>query len=57
VFGMAFQRLSKSNATPFVINLYNEGFIERPIFSFWLNRNLKEKKNGGKLFLGGISIF
>ena len=33
--------------------MFNQGLIQKKIFSFWLNRNPFDTQNGGQLFFGG----
>lgn len=33
--------------------MVKQGLVKEPVFSFWLNRNLKEE-SGGELVFGGV---
>ncbi|CAG2101757.1 unnamed protein product, partial [Medioppia subpectinata] len=52
LMGMAFQSLSVDNTiTPFQ-NMITQGVVSAPVFSFYLNRDVKGRP-GGELILGG----
>lgn len=50
VLGMGFRKISVNGVETVFKNMFNQGLINRNIFSFWLNNDLD---NGGQLFLGG----
>jgi cathepsin D len=50
VLGMGFRKISVNGVETVFTNMFNQGLINRNIFSFWLNNDLD---NGGQLFLGG----
>lgn len=52
LFGLAFQSIATNNITPPFYELLDQGLIEKPVFSFWLNRN-PFVRMGGELILGG----
>lgn len=52
LFGLAFQSISRNNITPPLYRLLEQDLIEKPVFSFWLNRN-PFVRMGGELILGG----
>jgi phytepsin len=33
--------------------MVDQGLVEKPVFSFWLNRDATEEENGGELVFGG----
>ena len=49
--GLGYRAISSGEVTVFE-NMYNQGLISQKKFSFWFNRNPKQK-NGGQLFFGG----
>ncbi|CAG2119877.1 unnamed protein product, partial [Medioppia subpectinata] len=52
IMGMAYQKLSVDNTiTPFQ-NMIAQGVVSAPVFSFYLNRDVKGRP-GGELILGG----
>lgn len=52
LFGLAFQSISTNNIVPPFYQMLEQGLIEEPVFSFWLNRN-PFVRMGGELVLGG----
>ncbi|KAI3456479.1 hypothetical protein Pfo_013142 [Paulownia fortunei] len=53
LLGLGFKEISVGNATPAWYNMVKQGLVKEPVFSFWLNRNLKEEE-GGELVFGGV---
>ncbi|XP_053957918.1 lysosomal aspartic protease-like [Anastrepha ludens] len=53
ILGMGYQQISVDNVEPPFYNLYTEGWIESPVFGFYLARNGSDT-DGGELTLGGI---
>ncbi|KAL8462726.1 hypothetical protein ACS0TY_033665 [Phlomoides rotata] len=53
ILGLGFKEISVGNSTPVWYNMVGQGLVKEPVFSFWLNRNMKEE-NGGQLVLGGV---
>ncbi|CAI0550777.1 unnamed protein product, partial [Linum tenue] len=48
ILGLGFQEISVGNA----YNMVNQGLVKKPVFSFWLNRNV-EGEEGGEIVFGG----
>ncbi|KAK4755829.1 hypothetical protein SAY87_009586 [Trapa incisa] len=53
ILGLGFQEISVGDAVPVWYNMVNQGLVEKPVFSFWLNRNT-EGEEGGELVFGGV---
>ncbi|KAG6419016.1 hypothetical protein SASPL_121224 [Salvia splendens] len=53
ILGLGFKEISVGNATPVWYNMVKQGLVKEPVFSFWLNRNLKDEE-GGELIFGGV---
>ncbi|KAL4312002.1 hypothetical protein GQ457_01G036410 [Hibiscus cannabinus] len=53
IFGLGFQEISVGGAVPVWYNMVNQGLVKEPVFSFWLNRNIKDEE-GGELVFGGV---
>ncbi|XP_047330203.1 aspartic proteinase A1-like [Impatiens glandulifera] len=53
IIGLGFQEISVGGVAPVWYNMMNQGLIQNPVFSFWLNKNFKEEE-GGELVFGGI---
>ncbi|XP_001357029.2 cathepsin E [Drosophila pseudoobscura] len=53
IFGLGFRSISIGDVNPPLLNLFEQGLIEAPLFSLILNRNASEPSNGGQLLLGG----
>merc|ERR1719412_2695968 len=52
ILGMAFPGISVLGVTPVFNTMVEQGVVEAPVFSFWLNRNPDEDL-GGVMVLGG----
>jgi len=52
ILGMAFPGISVLGVTPVFNNMVDQGVVDSPVFSFWLNRNPDEDL-GGVMVLGG----
>jgi len=49
---MAFPKISVDGVPPVFNNMVDQGVVDAPVFSFWLNRNPDEEL-GGVMVLGG----
>jgi len=55
VLGLAFDSISVDHVTPVWYNLLAQGLVQKPIFAFWLNRDINAPPGkGGELVLGGV---
>lgn len=52
ILGMAFPKISVKGVTPVFNTMVDQGVVDAPVFSFWLNRNPDEDL-GGVMVLGG----
>merc|ERR1719158_1345214 len=52
ILGMAFPGISVNGIKPVFNNMVDQGVVDSPVFSFWLNRNPDEDL-GGVMVLGG----
>jgi hypothetical protein len=50
--GMGFPEIAVNSALPPFQNMVEQGVVDEPVFSFWLNRDV-EGITGGELTLGG----
>ncbi|KAM5235981.1 napsin-A [Ctenodactylus gundi] len=53
IFGLGFPILAVEGVLPPLDELVEQGLLDKPIFSFYLNRNPLEGADGGELVLGG----
>ncbi|XP_047330224.1 aspartic proteinase A1-like [Impatiens glandulifera] len=53
ILGLGFKEISAGSVAPLWYNMMNQGLVQNPVFSFWLNRNTKEEE-GGELVFGEI---
>ncbi|XP_052178867.1 cyprosin-like [Diospyros lotus] len=53
ILGLGFQEISVGKAVPLWYNMVNQGLVMEPVFSFWFNRNAREKE-GGEIVFGGV---
>merc|ERR1719412_912559 len=52
ILGMGFPQIAVNGITPVFHSMMEQGLVEAPIFSFWLNRD-PDGKEGGELTFGG----
>jgi len=52
ILGMGFPQISVDGVLPVFNTMIEQGLVEEPVFSFWLNRD-PEAEIGGELVLGG----
>jgi phytepsin len=53
IMGLGFPEISVGKVDPPFQNMLNQGLIDEPVFSFWLNRNTEDDL-GGEMVLGGV---
>lgn len=53
ILGLGFQEISVGKAIPLWYNMVDQGLVNEPIFSFWLNRDA-DGEEGGELVFGGV---
>ncbi|CAM8906701.1 unnamed protein product [Rhodiola kirilowii] len=53
ILGLGFREISVGSAVPVWYNMFSQGLVREPVFSFWLNRNASEAQ-GGQLVFGGV---
>ncbi|KAK9018829.1 hypothetical protein V6N11_033875 [Hibiscus sabdariffa] len=53
ILGLGFQEILVGNVVPVWYNMVNQGLVQQPVFSFWLNRNL-QYDFGRKLVFDGM---
>ncbi|KAG7667892.1 hypothetical protein Ndes2526B_g01699 [Nannochloris sp. 'desiccata'] len=54
IMGLGFPEIAVGKVQPPFQNALDQGVLEEPVFSFWLNRNTDEGEQGGELVLGGV---
>ncbi|KAK6919336.1 Saposin B type, region 2 [Dillenia turbinata] len=53
ILGLGFQEISVGNAVPIWYNMVEQGLVNEPVFSFWLNRDADDEE-GGEIVFGGV---
>ncbi|CAK7350131.1 unnamed protein product [Dovyalis caffra] len=53
ILGLGFQEISVGKAVPVWYNMFDQGLLKEPVFSFWFNRNADEEE-GGEIVFGGV---
>ena len=51
ILGMAYSNIAVDQVTPPFYNLVKQGGVEKPVFSFYLNRDVNNKATGGEVCL------
>ena len=49
ILGMAYPNIAVDQVTPPFQNLVTQGQVDKPVFSFYLNRDLNNKATGGEV--------
>ncbi|XP_071799853.1 lysosomal aspartic protease-like [Asterias amurensis] len=52
ILGMGYPTIAVDGATPVFNSMVQQGLLDKPVFSFYLDRNTKDSK-GGELIIGG----
>ncbi|XAR53802.1 Phytepsin [Bertholletia excelsa] len=53
ILGLGFREISVGDAVPVWYNMVEQGLVQEPVFSFWLNRKTEEEE-GGEIVFGGV---
>lgn len=53
ILGLGFQEISVDKVVPVWYNMIDQGLVQEPVFSFWMNRNVDEEE-GGEIVFGGV---
>ncbi|KYQ47793.1 Lysosomal aspartic protease [Trachymyrmex zeteki] len=54
---MSYPQISFEGVTPVFINMIDQGLVELPVFSIYIDRHVNSEKYGGELILGGSDPF
>ncbi|XP_018314206.1 lysosomal aspartic protease [Mycetomoellerius zeteki] len=57
ILGMSYPQISFEGVTPVFINMIDQGLVELPVFSIYIDRHVNSEKYGGELILGGSDPF
>ena len=58
ILGMGYSNIAVDKVTPPFDNMVKQGVVEKPVFSFYLNRDLDNKATGGEvLFFLTMSLW
>ena len=49
ILGMGYSNIAVDKVTPPFDNMVKQGVVEKPVFSFYLNRDLDNKATGGEV--------
>uniref|UniRef100_A0A0C9S9Q7 TSA: Wollemia nobilis Ref_Wollemi_Transcript_7033_2031 transcribed RNA sequence n=1 Tax=Wollemia nobilis TaxID=56998 RepID=A0A0C9S9Q7_9CONI len=53
ILGLGFQEIAVDKVVPVWYNVVDQGLVQEPVFSFWMNRNVDEEE-GGEIVFGGV---
>ncbi|KAH9331462.1 hypothetical protein KI387_003570 [Taxus chinensis] len=54
ILGLGFKEFSINHVVPIWYNMVNQGLVQDPVFSFWMNRNA-DGGEGGEIVFGGVN--